>query len=407
MLPQKTNSCETYVVKKIILPCLQGSIFGNQHIFVNSVDFISKVIKIAELSPDDVKIVCALNPLNQKKLGDDYFICKPLDPVKKINFYTATCFEGSDVLDEEGRTYIVSDKKRQHTLLDISTLAIQICGRIRNSIYNDSVTHIFSGKKYDRVNLAEYRAVCLDKYTQSLALADKLNNFSEVERLKLNNMVNNLGKEYMRINENNTFEADENLFNLDIMNFKIHQLVYQNKITIAGEYQRQGFEVSSSKYTFFAERLMADSNAKISFKDLFCQYVDLKNLSFGQGLQEVKLIEQERPLIKEAYNKLGIERVTQLNFHQGNIKKEIIKIENESNLWKTTKMIMEKIGFLNQIEIVKAKKYLREIYTELGIRKKAKSTDLNKLFYTKQTIKNSVRYIELLQTKMAALPCEI
>ena len=64
---------------------------------MNSVDFITKVVKLAQLSPDDVKIVCSSNPLNQRKLGEEYVICKPLDPVKKFNFYTATCFEGSDV----------------------------------------------------------------------------------------------------------------------------------------------------------------------------------------------------------------------------------------------------------------------------------------------------------------------
>ena len=305
---------------------------GNAHIFVNSVDFIAKVIKLARLSPDDVKIVCSQNPLNQKKLGEEYTVCKPLGTVKKINFYTSTCFEGSDVFDTEGKTYIVSDKKRQHTLLDISTLVIQICGRIRDSRYKDTVTHIFSGQRYDSVNMDEFRAACLDKYSQSIVLATKLNNFSEAERSKLNRIANNLGKEYMRIGENNTFEADENLLNLDIINFKIHQLVYQNKITVAGEYQKQGFEVRQSNYTYYADRLKTDSDSKISFKDLFLEYVDLLSSPFGHYSPELKLIEKERPLIKEAYNKLGIDRVAQLYFNQTNVKKEIIKKTDESNL---------------------------------------------------------------------------
>jgi len=145
VIPQKTNSCEKYVVTKIIQSFVQGKILGNAHIFVNSVEFIAKVIRLAKLSPDEVKIVCASNPLNQTKLGRAYLIGKPSDLSKKINLYTLACFEGCDLLDTEGKTYIVSDKRRPHSLLDISTLVIQICGRIRNSIYNDTVTHVFSG----------------------------------------------------------------------------------------------------------------------------------------------------------------------------------------------------------------------------------------------------------------------
>jgi len=315
------------------MPCLQDKTFGNSHIFVNSVDFISKVIKLADLQPDDVKVVCSLNPINQRKLGDTYLICKPLDTVKKINFYTSTCFEGSDVYDTEGKTYIVSDKKRQHTLLDISTLVIQICGRIRNSRYNDTVTHIFSGQKYDSVNLDEYRAVCLDKYSQSISLATRLNNFPEADRVKLNRITNNLGNEYMKIGNNHLFEVDENLLNLDILNFKIHNLVYQNKITVAGEYQKQDlFEVGQSKYTYYTDRFKTNSDAKISFRDLFLQYVDLLSMPFGHYFPEVELIEKERPLIKKAYEILGIEKVEQLNYQHGNIKKEIIKKADETNL---------------------------------------------------------------------------
>jgi len=64
-------------------------------------------------------------------------------------------------------------------------------------------------------------------------------------------------------------------------------------------------------------------------------------------------------------------------------------------------MIIEQIGLLKQIEVREAKRILQGIYIELGIRKKAKATDLNKLFYIKTIINNSVRYTVLLQTKIA------
>jgi len=96
----------------------------------------------------------------------------------------------------------------------------------------------------------------------------------------------------MIVKEDNTFGVDENLKNLDIVNFKIHQLVYQNKITVAGEYQRQGFEVMPSCYAYLTDKLMADSNAKISFEALFLRYADLRSMTSGIHHPEVQLIEQ-------------------------------------------------------------------------------------------------------------------
>ena len=155
-------------IGNVILQHLEGKAFGNLHIFVNSVYFISKVIKHYKLLPDDVKIVCANDDDNQTKIGKKYSIGKPLDPVKKVNFYTSTCFEGCDIYDENGKTYVISDGYRQNSLLDISTLFIQICGRIRNSRYNDIITYIFSPTRYDGgVTLDEFKQKCTDEYVKS------------------------------------------------------------------------------------------------------------------------------------------------------------------------------------------------------------------------------------------------
>jgi len=153
-------------VCELIDLALDCKMFGNLHFFVNSVEFISDAIQKAGLQPEQVRIICSDNKnpgkgrkTNQKKLGDNYKIASSLDEVKPINFYTATCFEGVDLYDENGRTYIVSDKTKSHTLLDISTLVIQICGRIRNSKYNTEIHHIYSETRYKNyVSLEEFKA---------------------------------------------------------------------------------------------------------------------------------------------------------------------------------------------------------------------------------------------------------
>ena len=96
-LASVVNLCRNAVTHNI--PC-------NLHFFVNSVDFIGRVLHHARLSPDEVKIVCSTSgtseQINREKLGDTYTIGIPDKAVRKINFYTSTAFEGCDIYDKQG-----------------------------------------------------------------------------------------------------------------------------------------------------------------------------------------------------------------------------------------------------------------------------------------------------------------
>ena len=124
----------------------------NYHIFLNSVKGISSIISKAKLNKEDVRIVCSRNNSsymkNKAKLPQGYDIEDSTTDPKKFNFYTSTCFEGQDIYDENGRTFIVSEPHKQHTMMDISTSFIQICGRIRNSKYNGEIIHIYATSYY-------------------------------------------------------------------------------------------------------------------------------------------------------------------------------------------------------------------------------------------------------------------
>ena len=94
-------------------------------------EFTTKVIDLAKLTPEQVKVVCSVSgdngENNQRKLGKDYPIGQPSDPVKKINFYTSTCFEGCDIYDENGVTFIVSEGNIAAVLgrrIDVYNLAL-------------------------------------------------------------------------------------------------------------------------------------------------------------------------------------------------------------------------------------------------------------------------------------------
>ena len=115
---RQTSKPAQYIVKEC-RKVLDNQLPHNLHIFVNSVEFIAKVIDLAKLTPEQVKVVCSVSgdngENNQRKLGREYPIGQPSDPVKKINFYTSTSFEGCDIYDENGVTFIVSDGNKSHT----------------------------------------------------------------------------------------------------------------------------------------------------------------------------------------------------------------------------------------------------------------------------------------------------
>jgi hypothetical protein len=133
------------------------------------------VLKRTNINPSDVKIVCANTKENEGKL-QGYKIGKPSDTACKINFYTSTCFEGCDIFDREGKTYVISDGRNPNTLYDISTLFIQIIGRIRNSDYKDKVAHIVSNSQYKGdVSYQDFKAIVEDEYETSKTTIEKNN----------------------------------------------------------------------------------------------------------------------------------------------------------------------------------------------------------------------------------------
>ena len=123
---------------------------ANYHFFMNSVKAISEVIQMAGLTPKSCRIICANTVANKGKLPAGFKISSTCDPVKTINFYTSTCFEGCDILDTKGRTFIVCDPNRKNTLLDISTSMLQICGRIRDSEFKNDMVIIYNTTRYEK-----------------------------------------------------------------------------------------------------------------------------------------------------------------------------------------------------------------------------------------------------------------
>lgn len=399
--PEPVNSTISRVCELIEI-VRNKKVKDNLHFFVNSVHFIAGVIKKLDLKSDEVKIVCSNQQDNKSKLGG-FKIETPLDSAKKINFYTSTSFEGCDIYDKKGRIFIVSDNRLRHTLLDVSTLIIQICGRIRDSQYITDIHHIFTETRYSNfISLSEYKASSLKNLTLSQNIVNRINEAPENERSAIIGMIEKEGRggmnERYMYRVDNRLEIDDNLIMVDIQNFKITNHLYQGRVSLQTEYQKYGFTVLPEMRKNYSDRLVVNSKAKILFKDLFIEYEKIRkeqpiHFCFGDTEDRRSLIEKARPLVKESYEILGVDKVRELKYNVTNIKRELYKIDFDvSQDVKIIKSLAD-IGIIQGITATskKLKSALQKIYEDLEIKesynkiKKAKATDLQNWFEIKKS----------------------
>lgn len=362
----------------------------NYHIFINSVEGIAKMIRRADLSPSDCRIVCSRseNSLskNKEKLPSGFEIQTTTDPVKMFNFYTSTCFEGQDIYDKKGRTFIVSEPYKDHTKMDIMTTQVQICGRIRDSIYNNEITQIYGTSPYKDVSIEEFKA------NVELKVRDAEHDAEQLERLtkeRKERLLKYIVKEpYIDVEEGRII-VDRDLANIEIVNYGIVNGQYASRFNMNAALSKAGFVVSEGKPDSEEDEELQElsSIGRTPFKDIFEEYVELCKDKFNLNCFRKSRIELEKPLVKEAYEKLGAGKVREMNYHQSNIKRELVKLEHETLDTKIFLLLDGQLPKQVAIPRTEIKEKLEIIYKELGIKKAAKATDLNTWYYTKPTSK--------------------
>ena len=293
----------------------------NLHIFINSVEMIISILRRLKLSPVDVRIVCSDRAENEKKMLPGYTIENTTDPVKKFNFYTSTAFEGCDILDRNGKVVVLSDGRfKEHTLIDLKSTLYQIAKRIRD-IDDPSVTLIYNWTKKVDISLKEYTKSRTNAKTKAREIIKKANDPC---------LIGGLDKDFMNehyiLYENGKYNVEEILFNLDIMNFEI--------------LQSYNYDVDITKITpsFFnpikIEKPMAektklidtDKVKEMSFKEACIAY----DKSLSSGFSFTQCFDS---LAVRAVNILTIEKLIEMDFHKGNIRKALIgKLDTSENM---------------------------------------------------------------------------
>lgn len=378
--PQRIVKRENYKCRypaetctKIVCDYLNGVNFGNAHIFVNSVDFILKVISnvckdrqmtVGEMY-DSIKVVCGDTELNRNKivtkisklanasiakniakknlaLEMDEILIQGLkeinkykempissinSPVKKINFYTSTAFMGADVFDKDGQIYVISDDSKPYTMVDVSTSLIQIIGRIRD-YQSDKIIYIYSQNRY----------ISEEKCKAQFLLDQQEREKNRNDFMELFEKNPNLAKKFPQDvresqcyltydEENDTFLYDKYLQWNDERNFNIiHQKQGAiNSAIISEKHDVVIYDDGGTEIQPIEEQIKRKNNKRTTFQALFNRYIQLKDSGtlFPDLPNRISYLETYEPLLYDAYTLLGVSRVRELQYKRREIEREV------------------------------------------------------------------------------------
>lgn len=351
--------------------------------FVNSVNDIASILKYSKLSNDEVKIVCADNELNRKKL-EGYTISNSRSENKKFTFITSKSFEGADYYSDSAITFVLSNSRNKNTLLDISTDIYQIAGRIRteNNPFRNTLIHIFNTVGKRSLNLDITYEEMVDKVDKNIKGANEIINLINNASDNAKDMaIKMLNSEYVVITDNG-YTLNDMIVKLDLYTYKLEQTIYNTGISIRKEYKDNGVNVTYS-YDKIEDKEISNINKKLGFKEAFIKYCELKNNN-GSSV-DLDIIAAQQPLVVEAY-KLGESEVKALDYSKRLIENELISRTCFNADTKVAKMITDhiKLGFISSKQ---AKGIIADAYNTMGLKATAKASDLDKWFECKSVTK--------------------
>jgi hypothetical protein len=376
----KGNITVKDTVSQIIREFLTSGRTENAYFFVNSVSYIADLIEDCELDDTNTRVIYSKNNKTELTIKRGNI----LDTPKKINFITSTAFEGSDFYDENGLTFIISDSSETHTLIDISTKFIQIAGRIRNSKYSDKIYHIYKSTRYSEVSYEEFKNITEETIKDTKEMIADISGKSYASKISVNSL-------YVR-KEGNVFTFDPNMVKIDLYNFKICRNIYSLRVNLNREYERYNFEVKHLDATTstMMEEVMKENIDKVSFQDIVeAVRNETEKYKFAINYPIRDLAFKKYPFLQEAITKIGFEGIEDCNYIITNIKAKLINKLDKSEENKIILALKNRLQFNNGdfIKTSDLKVKFNEVYSDLGITKKAKGSDITSYYEVKETVK--------------------
>jgi hypothetical protein len=374
---------------------LTGGIPSNAHIFINSVKSIIDILNTIDqsiVSPEHINIVCAINDKNEEKLMatmGKYWTIKNVGEVAKVNFYTSTAFEGSDIYDENGKTYVVTDGMKDYTKNDILTTLPQIIGRIRDTKYKNDIDLIYTSSPYygNGITEEDYQRIVMDELERAAKYVDFYNKVDLPDVKKAlydgsedDKFIKQLKDDALKVNfsaahyEMHSFNALHTTY----YSFPNNELDRSSMATV----NDVPYIYTNSKPTIvsMADRVLL--KRKENFPDIFKFLID--NLDDENLTADIKAM---HPEMMDYIRMLGIEKIAALKYRKKAVKNEFIKESVMSNHVKMVKMLDYHVNQFISNDQIKTK--LTCIYEQLGISKSANAYDINRWYETRTKLKRN------------------
>lgn len=218
---------DVYFTTKELLKIFEENTNCNYHIFLNSVKTIRDIVS---LIGNDYKIVCS----NSAKKGyASLNYGSTLDKPKKYNFYTSCSFEGTDIYDPIGKTIILCDTNIATTILDISTIIRQICGRIRDSVYKNQIIMILNAGKhrYASKTPQQFNDEVVQNIKDGKTVEQQFVDAKD-KRLELRKYSQEAYSSFYVSQESGKLYYDDNLRKIDEYNYKLVHEIYANSLSV-------------------------------------------------------------------------------------------------------------------------------------------------------------------------------
>ena len=386
--------CNSLVIE-VCKQHLLGETEGNAYIFYNSVQEIITVIKKLKkmdgFSADNVNIFCASNDRNNHKIANQLgvrFLKGNLNDCKKINFLTSTTYEGCDINDEVGKTYIVVSSKRDSTALTNHILVPQICGRLRKSVFKKEAVMFVcgfnsdmytQGKQHFLNKLKEMKSKA--EYDINRALKAKEDGYEELFKEDMERFVTSpfiVENEYgLPVLNNNAIKLEE----------QIYRAFNQHCVTV-----ESGYEVANTVRTYDEDmfsmsditKLLIDK--KVDYSRLMKQYIKAIETNDVDVINTIADYSEEH---KRHVDVLGIDKIRAIGINKTKITNAYnLKLKfNESNF--VIKQNLSGITVGNKYTLADINYLLSVAYGKSGIDKSPKSSDIKNFFSVKDVFISS------------------
>jgi len=303
--------------------------------FLNSVVEIYSLIKHFNL---DAAVYCA--PKSRSKLKNEYGFTNAYtewsaETMKKYNFFTGRFYTAFDLeLPFQPDLVMITDPyNAEHSMLDIDTDCIQICGRFRNGI--NSATHIY------RVN-----PEIIAKSREQIEWEISAHEFAYTTIQTLYNSAENKESRFAfgAVLETLPFrkfqypDFTKNWFAIDNeINEVLVQRQYQSNILITEWYNgchffnptftKCGYDENDEKMKI----IRATRSVKDKRKKMVKLLSEIEEPCSEYALDYINDMRKIDPFIVDAYEVLGKERIEELKYNQKKMNEEMILAQRKGN----------------------------------------------------------------------------